>query len=440
MTLEQTHNALRPAVVLCAVLLIVPGVARARLVRQSAANQAVADKVHARGHLLKFGPTSRGTSKIVIDAKSGATISSKGADVPRYPASLTKLMTLDLAFQALRTGRITLKTRLPVTRHVAYVEPVKLGLRPGSTIGVHNAILAMTTMSANDAATALGDYLGGGNEARFAHMMTLRAHALGMAQTHFSNPSGLPNPNQVTTARDMSILARDIVISYPEYAAFFTVQKFNFRGRTIYSNNQMLRLYPGTTGLKTGYTDLAQHNLITSAQKNGRTLIGVVLHDSSWPSIYHRMTAMLNTGFSANLQNHTMIAKNSQLPKVSSSPGLGFSLIPSADAATTQPEASVVQGFVRQPVTTRRIEKSASLNWKALIGSYSLMKPARIQALKIYRLRGVGVPRIVKVTSHGKILWSAQLTKLSRAAAVSTCSMLKKARQSCLVISSHSDR
>lgn len=440
MTLEQTHNALRPAVVLCAVLLIVPGVARARLDRQTAASQAVADKVHTRGHLLKFGPTSRGTSKIVIDAKSGVIISSKGAEVPRYPASLTKLMTLDLAFQALRTGRITLKTRLPVTRHVAYVEPVKLGLRPGSTIGVHNAILAMTTMSANDAATALGDYLGGGNEARFAHMMTLRAHALGMAQTHFSNPSGLPNPNQVTTARDMSILARDIVISYPEYAAFFKIQKFNFRGRTVYSNNQMLKLYPGATGLKTGYTDLARHNLITSAKQNDRTLIGVVLHDRSWPSIYRRMTVMLNTGFSASLHNHVTIAKNSLPQKVSPSPGSGFSLIPSADAAITPPEAPVVKGLVHQPVTTRRMKKNASLNWKALVGSYSFMKPARIQALKIRRLRGVGVPRVVRVASHGKILWSAQLTELSRAAAVSTCSMLKRAAQSCLVISSHRNR
>ncbi len=440
MTLEQLCNPLRPTAALCAVLLLFPGAARARLNRQSTANHVVTHKIQTVEPSSKFGPTSGGISKIVIDAMSGATIASKGADVPRYPASLTKLMTLDLAFQALRTGRITLKTRLPVTRHVAYVEPVKLGLRPGSTIGVHNAILAMTTMSANDAATALGDYLGGGNEARFAHMMTLRAHALGMVQTHFSNPSGLPNPNQVTTARDMSILARDIVISYPEYAAFFMVQKFNFRGRTIYSNNQMLKLYPGTTGLKTGYTDLAQHNLITSAKQNDRTLIGVVLHDKSWPSIYRRMTAILNTGFSVSLHNHTMIATNSPPQKVFPSPGSGFSFIPSADAAITQPAAPVAKGLVRQPVTTRRIKKNVSLNWKALVGSYNFMKSARTQAVKIHRLRGIGVPRIVRVESHRKILWSAQLTELSRAAAVSTCSMLKRAGQSCLVISSHRNR
>src|ERR1700722_8309570 len=168
-----------------------------------------------------FGPTYPGPSLLVMDAASGRVLSESGADIPRSPASLTKLMTLDLAFQALRNGKLTLGTQLPVSEEAAAVEPVKLGLQPGDTIAVHDAILAMTTMSANDAATALGEYLGGGSEARVAEMMTLRAHALGMAQTHFANPSGLPDPTQVTTARDMAILARDIVVHFPEDQPFF---------------------------------------------------------------------------------------------------------------------------------------------------------------------------------------------------------------------------
>ncbi len=205
-----------------------------------------------------FGPTSPGVSAILVDASSGQVISAQGADTPRYPASLTKLMTLDLAFQALAAGRMTLDTQIPVSAHATSVEPVKLGLRAGDTISVHDAILAMTTMSANDAATALGEYLGGGSEVRCAQMMTLRAHALGMAQTEFANASGLPNPNQVTTARDLSLLARDIVLNYPQFQSFFEVTSFNFRGRTVFSNNQMLKRYAGATGMKTGYTNLAR--------------------------------------------------------------------------------------------------------------------------------------------------------------------------------------
>ena len=207
-----------------------------------------------------FGPTAAGVSAIVINAGTGSVVSQIGADIPRYPASLTKLMTLDLAFQALRDRRMTLDTQLPVSVHASIVEPVKLGLMPGDTITVRQAILAMTTMSANDAATALGEYLGGGSEDRCAQMMTLRAHALGMAQTQFYNASGLPNPGQVTTARDLSILARDIVVNFPQDQPFFEALNFDFNGRTVYSNNGMLKLYPGAMGMKTGYTILARHN------------------------------------------------------------------------------------------------------------------------------------------------------------------------------------
>ena len=248
-----------------------------------------------------FGPTSPGISSILVDASSGQVISAQDADTPRYPASLTKLMTLDLAFQALTAGRLTLDTQIPVSAHASSVEPVKLGLRPGDTISVRDAILAMTTMSANDAATALGEYLGGGSEARCAQMMTLRAQALGMAQTHFANASGLPDPTQVTTARDLSLLARDIVLHYPQFQTFFEVTSFDFHGETVYSNNAMLKIYAGATGMKTGYTDLAEHNLVTSADRNGKELIGVVLHEPSWGHAYNQMTAMLDNGFGGHV-------------------------------------------------------------------------------------------------------------------------------------------
>jgi D-alanyl-D-alanine carboxypeptidase len=372
-----------------------------------------------------FGPTAPGVSSILIDARTGAVLSSAGADIPRYPASLTKLMTLDLAFQALRDGRMTLDTQIPVSYHAASVEPVKLGLRPGDTITVRQAILAMTTMSANDAATALGEYLGGGSEYRCGQMMTLRAHVLGMAQSQFFNASGLPNPSQVSTARDLSILARDIVVNFPQDQPFFEVQQFNLNGHIIYSNNQMLKNYPGTTGMKTGYTILAKHNLVTSVDRNGRVLIGIVLHERSWGETYSQMTAMMDAGFQgkagiAVAAPQTRVASNPPPPvyappAAQASPPAGFSVVPRADAAT-----------IRQPGVTR--------NWTAQLGSFKRKVLAHTRAVAVRDMRGIGIPRVAKIVSHGKVLWAAQLAGLTEPAAHATCSALAAHGDSCTVI------
>jgi len=370
-----------------------------------------------------FGPTAPGISSILIDAQSGAVLSATGADIPRYPASLTKLMTLDLAFQALRDGRMTLDTPIPISYHAAAVEPVKLGLQPGDTITVRQAILAMTTMSANDAATALGEYLGGGSEDRCGAMMTLRAHVLGMAQSQFFNASGLPNPSQVSTARDLAILARDIVVNFSQDQPFFEVQQFDLNGHIIYSNNQMLKIYPGATGMKTGYTILAKHNLITSADRNGRVLIGVVLHEPSWGQTYGQMTAMLNAGFDAGPgapAPQTQIASIApppvySPPAVPPSPPAGFSLVPRADAAT-----------LRQPSATR--------NWTAQLGNFKRAVLAHTRAVAVRDMRGIGIPRVARIYSHGKVLWAAQLAGLTEPAAQATCSALAAHGDSCTVI------
>jgi len=358
-----------------------------------------------------FGPTSPGASTIVIDAGSGRVIQSAGADVPRYPASLTKLMTLDLAFQALRDGRMTLDTPIPVSYHAASVEPVKLGLQPGAMITVRQAILAMTTMSANDAATALGEYLGGGSEDRCAQMMTLRAHALGMAQTQFYNASGLPNPNQITTARDLSILARDIVVSFPDDQQFFEVQEFDFNGHSVYSNNAMLKIYPGATGMKTGYTILARHNLITSAQRNGQVLIGVVLHEPSWGQTYAQMTAMLDTGFGGHIAAPNM-----------------------AVAALPPPAATPPALQVANPPHAR-----LAGNWIAQLGLFSRMSRARIVAITVQQMQGTGIARIARIERHGRTLWGAQLAGLSLTAAHATCDELAARGKACQVIAPGSD-
>ena len=369
-----------------------------------------------------FGPTSPGVSSIVMDVNSGQIISAQGADTPRYPASLTKLMTLDLAFQALDAGRMTLDTQIPVSEHAADVEPVKLGLRPGSTISVRSAILAMTTMSANDAATALGEYLGGGSEARCAQMMTLRAHSLGMAQTEFANASGLPNPNQVTTARDLALLARDIVLNYPQFQTFFEVTSFDFRGRKVFSNNGMLKSYYGATGMKTGYTDLARHNLVTSADRNGKELIGVVLHEPSWPSSYHQMTAMLDSGFGSHVpMTRAMVAAASNPAK----PYMTARLPQVETVASRTPvHASALPDSTREAINPSR-------HWVAQLGLYYYKTNARVMALKARDLRGRGIAQIEHVERHGKDLWLAQLTGLSYEGAHATCRALNAHGNQC---------
>ncbi len=235
-------------------------------------------------------------ASIVVDANSGNVLEAAGADQPRFPASLTKLMTLYMAFEALRDHRISLDEVVPVSWHTASMSPVKLGLVPGTTITVEQAMLGMVTLSANDAACALGELLGG-DEDRFGQMMTLRARALGMTNSTFRNASGLPNPEQVSTAHDLAVLARHLIQDFPNEYRLFSVPEFFFHGRTILNHDTMLRTYPGADGLKTGYTEAAGHNLVTSAMRGGVRLIGVVMGARSNGERDVHMTALLDDGF-----------------------------------------------------------------------------------------------------------------------------------------------
>ncbi len=385
------------------------------------------------------GPTSPGVSSILIDAQTGAVLSARGADVERYPASLTKLMTLDLAFQELQDGQLSLDTRLPVSYHAQSVEPVKLGLLAGQTISVRDAILAMTTMSANDAATALGEYLGGGSEARCAQMMNARAQALGMTRTHFMNASGLPSAAQYTTAHDMAILARDIVVHYPQFQSFFEVTSFEFRGTPVYSNNLMLKLYPGATGMKTGFTDLAMFNLVTSAERNGHELIGVVLHEPGWGASYRQMTAMLNRGFAGAPAQGVLVADAAALPFPPHGP---LPVPPPApqEYATLAGAPAALSGLPPPPpaAPVERVADRAQGEevggWVAQLGVFSRISSARSVAINMRRLRGVGVARITRLQHDGRILWSAQLAGLSDHAAHKTCDVLFARGDSCLVL------
>jgi len=236
-------------------------------------------------------------SAIVVDATSGAVLYAARPEELRYPASLTKLMTLYMLFEALRDRRVFLDELVPVSGHAASAEPSKLGLLPGTRITVEEALLGLVTKSANDAASALGEMMAGGDEERFAQMMTLRARALGMTHTTLHNASGLPDPDQVTTAEDLAILARRLIRDFPQEYRYFSVPGFFFRGRMIANHDHMLQTFPGADGLKTGYTAASGYNLVTSAVRGGVRLVGVVLGAGSTFEREQDMTAILNSSF-----------------------------------------------------------------------------------------------------------------------------------------------
>ena len=213
---------------------------------------------------------------IVIDAKTGKVLYSEDADELRYPASLTKMMTLYLTFEALEAGKISLNTRVPFSKNAASEPPTKLGVGTGRSITVEQAILGLITRSANDASTALAEFLGGSEE-RFARIMTQKARALGMTRTVYRNANGLPNTAQVTTARDQARLGIALRQHFPQYYSFFATRSFRFGKQVINGHNRLLGSVRGVDGIKTGYTRASGYNLVTSAVADGRSVVGVVM-------------------------------------------------------------------------------------------------------------------------------------------------------------------
>ena len=233
---------------------------------------------------------------IVIDAESGRTLHSLNARTRNYPASLTKIMTLYMTFDALRDGTISLGQKLPVSRISQGRSPSKLGLRRGERISVNDAIKALVVKSANDAATVLAEALGG-TERKFAIMMTRRARTLGMKNTIFKNASGLPHRRQLSTAEDMAILARSMLYQHRKMYHYFSHATFTYRGRTYRSHNQLMKRYEGMDGIKTGYIRASGFNLVASAKRNGQRVIAVVFGGKTAKLRDRQVERLLNRGF-----------------------------------------------------------------------------------------------------------------------------------------------
>jgi D-alanyl-D-alanine carboxypeptidase len=230
---------------------------------------------HARHHEARQS-YSPAFASIIVDANSGAILSANNPDALRHPASLTKIMTLYLLFERLDAGKIKLDSEMDVSEHASEQAPTKLGLRPGQSIKVEDAIKGLVTRSANDAAVVIAEAIAG-DEDDFAKLMTRKARSLGMTRTVYRNASGLPDSDQVTTARDQSTLGRAIQDRFPRYYRYFSITAFNYHGRSIRNHNKLLGNVEGVDGIKTGYTRASGFNLVTSMRRGNRHLVGVVM-------------------------------------------------------------------------------------------------------------------------------------------------------------------
>jgi D-alanyl-D-alanine carboxypeptidase len=246
-------------------------------------------------------------SALAVDARTGDILFSSDADGLRHPASLTKVMTLYILFQEMKAGRLTLDSRLSISRYASSRPPTKLGVKPGDTVRVEDAIKALITLSANDMAVAVGENIAGSEQA-FARRMTDTARSLGMSRTTFRNASGLPDPKQVTTARDMATLSLRVQRDFPQYYPYFRTTSFKYGKRTIRTHNRLLKRFEGTDGIKTGYIRASGFNLTTSARRGDKRIIGVVMGGRTGRARDTYMMTMLAKAFPKCVGGATLAA------------------------------------------------------------------------------------------------------------------------------------
>jgi D-alanyl-D-alanine carboxypeptidase len=295
---------------------------------------------HARHHHEAEESYSPAFSSIIVDGNSGATLTANNPDASRHPASLTKIMTLYLLFERLDAGKMNLDTEMQVSEHASDQAPTKLGLRPGQTIRVEDAIKGLVTRSANDAAVVIAEAIGG-DEDDFAKLMTHKARALGMTRTVYRNASGLPDDDQVTTARDQSTLGRAIQDRFPRYYRYFSTETFNYHGQSIRNHNHLLGSVEGVDGIKTGYTRSSGFNLVTSMHRGNRHLVGVVMGGRSGGSRDAIMRNLLAENLEKAASKRTVAAITERNPAEANAD------VAEAEAASRPTQTVQVQGAVQ---------------------------------------------------------------------------------------------
>jgi D-alanyl-D-alanine carboxypeptidase len=390
-----------------------------------------------------LNPTLPRDAMLVIDAESGQELEAASADERRHPASLTKIMTLYLAFEALDSGRLKLGDRMPVSAHAASMSPSKLGMPAGTSLAVRDAIMGLITRSANDAAVVIAEQLAG-DETAFAQTMTQKARQLGMTSTTFRNASGLPDPAQVTTARDLATLAQAMLRDFPHYYPLFSVQEYAFAGRMLRNHNQMLGWYPGLDGLKTGYINASGFNLVTSAVRDGRRLIGVVLGGSTPSDRDAAMGDALDRGFERAATLKLVQYRPAKPPAGAKYTAINFApgaVIPGEAPRTTlaaraAPPSSSAEFDSRTPASGDANVESGK--WAIQLGAFSSSQQASQSVQRAMTLlpdlRSAARATIDTVPTNGKMMHRVRLTNLDEQRAIKSCKRLEQAHVACAPI------
>jgi len=373
---------------------------------------------------------------IVVDAKSGEVLYDRSADAPRYPASITKVMTLYLTFEALASGKLHLDDRVVFSPHASAQAPTKLGVRPGDSVSVAEAIQGMTTLSANDAAVAMSEKLGG-SESRFTTLMTLRARELGMTNTHFANANGLPDSRNLSTARDIAILSRAVMRDFPQYYHYFSQTSFTFRGRYITNHNHLLTGVQGVDGLKTGFTNASGFNIAISGVRDGRRLIVVVLGGPTRVLRDQNAEDLLLTGFDVmrrrGMGEKLTIAQNLHEPVPT-----GPVIRPPTEQGDGDQDALKIELTSAPPPRAKvRVEPRPAKHaerWAVQVGEFRSHADAKEQIALVKRRFGDHFDGAVGAVEKAGRRHKAVFTGFSEGEAKGACRALKAKRLACAVV------
>jgi D-alanyl-D-alanine carboxypeptidase len=350
---------------------------------------------HHTSHASSHSSYSPPYSAIVVDGNSGVTLHEASADSMRHPASLTKIMTLYLLFEQFEAKKLTLESELSMSEHCASRAPTKLGIEPGGTIGSEDAIKALVTRSANDVACAIGETIGG-NEESFAALMTKKAHAIGMSRTVYRNASGLPDDEQVTTARDQATLGRAIQDRFPRYYPYFSTLSFSWHGHAIRNHNHLVGNMEGVDGIKTGFVTASGFNLVSSIRRNGHHLVGVVMGGSSAGARDSRMRELLSeyvnkasTRRTAPLiaEGHPPAVISAAAAKSETSPEVSIAATPTPPFVASSAPVAQANAPAPQPAMARVEQRRATVQTAAAIlpaaGSNEDIRPIRVKTVRV---------------------------------------------------------
>lgn len=378
-------------------------------------------------------------ASIVVDADTLEIIHARQIDEMRYPASLTKVMTLYLTFDALNAGTLKLKEPVTVSANAARTAPTKLGLRAGQSISVETLIQAVAVRSANDAAVVLAERLAG-SETAFAQLMTAKARSLGMMKTTFKTANGLPNPDQQTSARDMAKLASNILQNHRRYYHYFGQEYFHFAGHSHKNTNKLLHWLNGVDGFKTGYTRASGYNLIVSAQRDGRRLIAVVLGGASGASRNSHMQDLIERGFDvmgvSPAKSLPPVVVKREKPDTRKSPQLAST--PKITQAVRLRGSKNKSVTVSNDRSLRLTENDMANLWGIQVGAFLNKAEAEEQISSVRGLHVLAKARanVSPLTRNGQTLYRARFEGLSVKEAQAACKSLANLASGCLIVAS----